>query len=197
MTNANQKGFAPIIIILIIVGVLAVGGGVWYYLVKTTTIIHKCTGDILQEIRVCPDGTTIRRIEPNCDFAACPGEETQPPKISGPLDTALAEITVLSVNDKIANIRVEKIIDYVRYPKATYPALKIDDKINIKITFVAPQSSGGTKSEAGRTGEPYSEIELLPEVGKKYLVSMSLCIRDYIGGLSCEYEGWSGALYQP
>ena len=63
----NQKGISSIVIILIIVGVLVATGGVWYW--------QNIKGKPLacpQDAKICPDGTTVGRTGPNCEFAACP-----------------------------------------------------------------------------------------------------------------------------
>jgi hypothetical protein len=62
----NNKGFAPILIILIIAGVLA--GGIYYFLKNKTSQPVACT----QEAKICPDGSTVGRVGPNCQFAECP-----------------------------------------------------------------------------------------------------------------------------
>jgi hypothetical protein len=64
----NNKGFAPILIILIVVGVLTLGGGTYYFLVKKAPKAVGCT----QEAKICPDGSSVGRTGPNCEFAECP-----------------------------------------------------------------------------------------------------------------------------
>lgn len=64
----NNKGFAPISIILIIVGVFVLGGGIYYFLVSKSSKPVACT----LEAKVCPDGSTVGRTGPNCEFAICP-----------------------------------------------------------------------------------------------------------------------------
>jgi hypothetical protein len=32
-----------------------------------------------QDAKVCPDGTTVPRLGPECEFAACPGNADTPP----------------------------------------------------------------------------------------------------------------------
>ncbi|MBI2542919.1 MAG: hypothetical protein HYW24_01915 [Candidatus Aenigmarchaeota archaeon] len=127
--------------------------------------------------------------QPNIPIVASP---------DGPLDTALAEITILSAQDEIANIRIEKIKDYKRYPNAGYPQLKVSDEISVKVYYLALESS--TENETTGQGEQPPESspissQLKPTIGKKYLADMTLCIPDYIGELSCTYNGWSVGLY--
>ncbi|MCK5285949.1 MAG: hypothetical protein KAJ58_01855 [Candidatus Pacebacteria bacterium] len=70
MKIQNQKGFIPTLI-LIIVGVLVVGSGV-VYLSKPTLVDDiehiACT----EEAKLCPDGSAVGRIAPDCEFAECP-----------------------------------------------------------------------------------------------------------------------------
>ena len=49
-----------------------------------------------------------------------------------PADQALAEITIISQNDDEWKIRVDKIRDYIRYPAATNPQLKVGDTVSIR-----------------------------------------------------------------
>jgi len=65
--NKYQKGFAPIIIALIVL-ILAGVGGTGYYLIKQSSKQTACT----LEAKICPDGSSIGRTGPNCEFAACP-----------------------------------------------------------------------------------------------------------------------------
>lgn len=72
----NQKGFAPIILILGIVLILGITGGAYFLSVQNDTgmiptpiIAPKaCT----QEAKICPDGSTVGRSGPNCEFSPCP-----------------------------------------------------------------------------------------------------------------------------
>jgi len=68
----NNKGVASILIVLIIVGVLVLGGGTYYFLAKKTQKPIGCT----LEAKVCPDGSAVGRIGPNCEFATCPTVKT-------------------------------------------------------------------------------------------------------------------------
>jgi len=64
----NNKGITPILIVLIIVGVLALVGGAYYFWMKNSQKPVACT----EEARICPDGSAVGRIGPNCEFAQCP-----------------------------------------------------------------------------------------------------------------------------
>lgn len=66
----EKKRFNPFFIILgilLIVGLIGVGG-YYGYKTKGTSIQKACT----TEAKVCPDGTTVGRTGPNCEFAPCP-----------------------------------------------------------------------------------------------------------------------------
>jgi hypothetical protein len=65
----NQKGGALLIIIIILV-IILIGGGVayYYYTTKAQPKPVACT----QEAKICPDGSSVGRSGPNCDFAPCP-----------------------------------------------------------------------------------------------------------------------------
>jgi len=64
----NNKGITPILIVLIIVGVLALVGGAYYFWMKNSQKPVACT----EEARICPDGSAVGCIGPNCEFAQCP-----------------------------------------------------------------------------------------------------------------------------
>lgn len=149
------------------------------------------------EIQGCPS-------QPLCvilgDTTITPGTDTSitPPLKApgGPLDTALAVVTILSVKDKMADIRIEEIRDYQRLPGATYSQLKIGDEISVLFSYIAPETLIGSEAKAVKEGEPPPVTpQPKPITGKEYLASMTLCVTEYIGGLSCKYEGWSAVIY--
>lgn len=115
----------------------------------------------------------------------------------GPLDTALAEITVLSVQGDIAAVRVDKMVDYRRYPDATYKKLLEGDTIELRVYGI----SFGSTNETGTVGVQRSAGKLAnapkPEASaeKRYLADLSFCKTGYVGGLECAYDGWSTYLY--
>ncbi|MCF7835734.1 MAG: hypothetical protein K9M15_01290 [Candidatus Marinimicrobia bacterium] len=72
----KKHSFISTTMILIIVGVLVVGGGVWY-LTKLIELksVHRdvepvCTADA----KICPDGSSVGRVGPDCEFEKCPEE---------------------------------------------------------------------------------------------------------------------------
>jgi len=63
--DRNQKIFTSIIIVLIVL----VGCGTSYYFInKQSQKQTTCT----LEAKICPNGSAVGRIGPNCEFAACP-----------------------------------------------------------------------------------------------------------------------------
>jgi len=64
----NQKGFAPIVIALIVLILAGIGGTGYYLLSKQSPKQTACT----QEAKICPDGSSVGRAGPNCEFAVCP-----------------------------------------------------------------------------------------------------------------------------
>lgn len=63
----RQAGFAPIIILVGIL-VLASVGGVYYFFKVKTPEQKACTMDA----KICPDGSSVGRSGPNCEFSPCP-----------------------------------------------------------------------------------------------------------------------------
>ena len=93
---------------------------------------------------------------------------------AGPLDTALATVTIVAFRDGLVTIRVEQIRDYHRFPGATYPPLAPGDTIRVPLV---------------------NELRATVMEGQRFLTKLSLCLEGYIGGLSCRSEGWHAAFY--
>lgn len=78
MNKTVQKGFSSVILLVIIVIVLAGIGG--YYILKkpanmavSPTPTPKTTNKACtEEGKICPDGSIVSRVGPNCEFAPCP-----------------------------------------------------------------------------------------------------------------------------
>jgi len=81
-----------------------------------------------------------------------------------PFDRVLAEVSIISKTNKQWYISINKIREYSRYEKATYPTLKIDDKINIFVAALFEPNN----PQMGE-GKP------VPTVGKKYLAQLDMC----------------------
>jgi len=66
--------------IVIFLGVLvAVGAGAYFYAYQNEPEQIACT----LEAKICPDGSAVGRMGPNCEFAECPGESGSPSTSSG------------------------------------------------------------------------------------------------------------------
>ncbi len=74
----NQKGFVPILILLFVAAAVIVVGGGYYFLKLKTPEQKACT----LEAKVCPDGTSVGRTGPNCEFSPCPASKTTPTPVS-------------------------------------------------------------------------------------------------------------------
>ncbi|MDD5147605.1 MAG: hypothetical protein PHV63_03625 [Candidatus Daviesbacteria bacterium] len=68
-----QKGSAPIIILVGILILASIGGTYYFYKIKTPEQ-KACTMDA----KICPDGTSVGRTGPNCEFAPCPSPKVTP-----------------------------------------------------------------------------------------------------------------------
>lgn len=70
--EANGKSkFISIAILLIVILLIGIGG---IYAVKRFNQSKACT----QEAQVCPDGSSVGRTGPNCEFAPCPTRVSSP-----------------------------------------------------------------------------------------------------------------------
>jgi thiol-disulfide isomerase/thioredoxin len=70
--SKHERGFALTTILFILAVVALLGGGA-YYIANPTgerEDIISCSADA----KICPDGSSVERIGPNCEFDACPGE---------------------------------------------------------------------------------------------------------------------------
>lgn len=67
----NQKGFAPLLVLVIILIITGIAGGAYYLrMISPTSLPNQkaCT----QEAKLCPDGSSVGRTGPNCEFTPCP-----------------------------------------------------------------------------------------------------------------------------
>lgn len=93
--------------IVIIASIIGVGS---YYLGKTSnkqnpqTTTSKSQG-CTQEAKLCPDGSSVGRTGPNCEFALCPATTIQPTSIPKKVDSESLKNEIL----KSSGIEVEKI----------------------------------------------------------------------------------------
>jgi len=61
------------LVLIVVIVILILGVGAYYFFAGKKTNIVACT----QEAKVCPDGSTINRAGPNCEFAPCPTTQDQ------------------------------------------------------------------------------------------------------------------------
>lgn len=115
------------------------------------------------------------------------GEQTEKSENSepaGPLDNAEALIRINALKNGVADATIQSISTYVRYPRATYPSLTENATLPIRIYSVNLPDS--------QTVDVDEDTTIIPGV---YRARLSYCISEYIGGLSCPFEGWSAALF--
>ena len=128
--------------------------------------------------------------------AAQTGPTSEP---DGPLDTAWAEVKILSVEDDMATMEIQTLGDYYRVSSAKYPQLSVGDEVLVRIYAIAPLSEAsisGAHATGVRTGEASPQIlEPVLREGETYRAQMSVCFSDAFGGLGCPFEGWSAAMY--
>ncbi len=65
----NQKGFISFSVIIAIIFLVAVGG----YFAFGPKLNKRNSVACTQEAKICPDGSSVGRSGPNCEFTACPG----------------------------------------------------------------------------------------------------------------------------
>lgn len=102
----NKQGFAAVFGIIIVLALL--GGATYLYGKKSVTGPVACT----MEAKLCPDGSSVGRTGPNCEFATCPG--TSPVSPDNSFTTKPAPVV-----DETANWKTYTDKDYgfeIRYP---------------------------------------------------------------------------------
>ena len=92
----------------------------------------------------------------------------------GPLDTALAEVLLVSSEEGLVTLRVDQLLRYYAFPDMSYERLAEGDAVVVSVY-----------------GEPVGGMA----TGARYLASLSLCLDGLVGGLECAFEGWSAALF--
>ena len=229
----NQKGFANIVVIGIVLAVVLGVGGYFVIVRKIPVEIQQPTipSDDVGATPVpqgeCPLGQPdcvdyiTNGTPPDGGKTASPRKApspipSSPTKLDAgapapPADQTLAEITILSQAGEEWKIRVDKIRDYIRYPAATNPQLKVDDTVSIRFngwldTFQSSDKvcpAGYTKSPKpsqaeSTTQSPSTRPQPQIIVGQKYLSKLFGCFAE-IGGFDCgpAGKGWSGWLYNP
>lgn len=82
----QNKGFAPLIVIAIVGAAVIIAAGASYVLIKNTADVPEVSetpedpkdsflAGCTKEAKICPDGTTVGRTGPDCEFAECPHAE--------------------------------------------------------------------------------------------------------------------------
>ena len=126
----NQKGFVNIIVIIVVVIFVGVGG---YFVVSQRTSLPMPTPSSTHTQTSIP--TPTPPVSPSTEIPKSitpPAIDTKPSSGGNlPFDRVSAEVTVLSKIDKKWHINIDKIRKYTRYPKATYPTLKVGDTIPV------------------------------------------------------------------
>lgn len=157
-----QPKFSPFLILGGIIIVLLMGF-VGYYLGKSSNkSIISPTPTIFQQkacrkdAKICPDGSTVERIPPNCEFKECPSDQSKGWNFSGPINSISYDCHM----DGICGILVGKgfvIVDSGeslnnREPKGTIPDGLLDENKkndflgkNVEI-YAGRDSSGKTDS---------------------------------------------------
>ena len=215
----NQKGFANIIVIGIVVAILLGVAGYFILVKQPPAPTQTQQTPPSKEIVTPPPSpeTSTKETVPPSGTESVIKIPSSPTKlgVSGapaePVDLVLTEITILSQTEDGWKIRVDKIRDYIRYPGATNPQLKVGDTVSIRFngwldTFqnsekVCPvgyiKSPKPAQAES-TTQPPSTHPQPKITVGEKFLAKLYGCFAE-IGGFTCpnQESGWSVWLYNP
>lgn len=208
MNKINQKGFAIIVVIAVVI-LLGLTG--YFALVKQASAPSQSQN---QPTPANEENVSLPSPAETLPPANDKEIPSSPTKLSGsgsaaePVDLVLAEITVLAPAENGWKIQIDKIRDYIRYPKAPNPQLKAGDAVSVYFngwldTFKDSEKTcpeGYVKSPATPAGSANQSSAPQPEIiaGQKYLAKLYGCFAE-IGGFVCPNQktGWSGWLYNP
>lgn len=70
--DKTQKGFGQILV-LIVIALVGIGG---YFFYKQQVFQPPAQVACTMEAKICPDGSSVGRTDPNCEFTECPADET-------------------------------------------------------------------------------------------------------------------------
>lgn len=85
-SKAEGKGVSVVVMVIVAIACLILGLGIGYFLagrMNGVTTLPPTAGPgntgtaCTMEAKLCPDGTSVGRVGPSCEFAPCPGEGSQ------------------------------------------------------------------------------------------------------------------------
>lgn len=156
----RQAGFAPIIILIGIL-VLALVGGVYFFKIKTPAQ-KACTMDA----KICPDGSSVGKSGPNCEFSPCPSPT--PTKIISPEPTGSAEATTNQTSKKTVSLQ-----GFLRH-QTPYPSdLGYEYALELKTPFTDELNASGNPTQYRVEITPTNKTvkaELDKNIGKEVTV---------------------------
>jgi len=165
-----------IIILSAVIAVLALSGIAYgaYYKWRGQNKRVACT----MEAKLCPDGSSVGRTGPNCEFAAC-----RPNELQGLLDlNAEFKNFFKNVTEKYPELSIDKFIKKESVPiKIMGPGFSNFAQNNSAWTF-SPDKSKAVFS-LGYYGEPDSSLEIYNRNGDKKIELLKTC------GTPCSYRG--------
>lgn len=96
-----------------------------------------------------------------------------------PFDKISAQVTVISVGDSNANLRIDRIDSYIKGPVQAAPQVEVGQEIKVVVYYVAPDNDGPSSSDI--------------IAGQEYSADIQYCVSG--GGLTCNPDGWRAAIY--
>ncbi|MFA5432226.1 MAG: hypothetical protein WC319_05065 [Candidatus Paceibacterota bacterium] len=215
--NQKQRGLGSVVIILVVlflVGIAVIG----CYFLNINTVDNEFSLEYNQSAVENNTGSTENELLPETkieselmkiEIPSFPSKIDVSGVSSEPSDQALAEITVLSQTGNDLKISIDKIRDYIRYPKATNPQLKAGNTISISFNdWLDTYKDDGKVCPVGYTRSLITEKtvpanQVQPQrvspviiVGEKYLAKLRGCFQEG-EGFTCGISGWSVQLYNP
>lgn len=186
-----QKGFVPIFLLIGIL-ILAVLGGA-YFLGKLPI---KPSGDsqkaCTQEAKLCPDGSSVGRSGPNCEFAPCPSAA---PKQS--------DETVYTEASRSANWQTytnQKDAISFQYPKSWRLTVKENSFTGYDEITVAKMIQTPIPDQPNKTIESIEEefnIYPVKDEGKPQFNNWQPTTQEIIDNIKCEGSESEGSSQQP
>lgn len=176
-----MKKFSLLAYVLLIIVVLSAG----YFLSKDLKKNSPTQIACQQDAKICEDGTTVKRVAPNCEFEACPvAIKNEDPKVNSASSTK----TIFDVSQKISyeypdnfymnNNLTEYVVPVQWPPEVIVSSEKYSCKIGsqTKVLNINGKSYCVTTQSEGAAGSVYTTYNYKTLIQKK-TVAMNFIVR--------------------
>lgn len=149
---------------LIVIALLVVGGVFLWKNKQTAPVATDGQVACTMDAKICPDGTAVGRIAPNCEFAACPNQTTSAPMPApGYENSGIPEMIVEGEGEIGVNISQ---VHFVRYTATGFSPKTLSIKKGDTVTFTnETQNSMSVASDPHPTHTDLSGFDQKGQLG--------------------------------